>query len=79
MGNGHLPYPWGQHWRKERVDSWTQSVGGRWSKMCRRGEGKKVVSHSRVGSKDPLIIVGNNLKGLPLTDMRARQTFTCLW
>ena len=36
--NGHLPYPWGQHWREGRVGSWMQGVGI--SKAKHLGEGR---------------------------------------
>ena len=48
--NGHLSYPWGQHWREGRVASETRGMGGGGvSKAKCLGVGK-VRTHSKVGA-----------------------------
>ena len=50
IGDSHLPYPWEWHWREGGGVLEGGGGGGQWSKLCRRGEGLKVVLYSQVGS-----------------------------
>ena len=58
--SGHLPQPWGQHWKERRVGTWMQGWGGGGvsganhrggEEERRRGEGPI----HEIGSSEPLI------------------------